>query len=130
MVRYQARLQNKQAFLFRLVDVANELFAMAASVSRAHALGAAGLAGAAEARQLADLFCRMSRRRIEQLFAELWDNDDTQRYRAGVDVLAGRYEWMEKGILGIGDREAAAPAAAARTAGADARPEKVAVGAS
>ena len=38
MLVYQARLQNKQAFLFRLVDIANETFAMAASVSRAKAL--------------------------------------------------------------------------------------------
>ena len=32
------KLQNKQAFLFRLVDIANETFAMAASVSRAQTL--------------------------------------------------------------------------------------------
>ncbi len=38
MLVYQARLQNKQAFLFRLVDIANETFAMAASVARAQAL--------------------------------------------------------------------------------------------
>ena len=38
MAVYQAGLQNKQAFLFRLVDVANELFAMAASICRAQAL--------------------------------------------------------------------------------------------
>ena len=38
MLVYQAKLQNKQAFLFRLVDIANETFAMAASVSRAQTL--------------------------------------------------------------------------------------------
>jgi hypothetical protein len=42
MLRYQAGLQNKQAFLFRLVDIANEAFAMAATVSRAQALVATG----------------------------------------------------------------------------------------
>ena len=42
MVVHQAKLQHKQAFLFRLVDIANELFAMAASVSRAHAMRQAG----------------------------------------------------------------------------------------
>jgi hypothetical protein len=99
MLRYQARLQNKQAFLFRLVDVANELFAMAASVSRAHALGAQKRPEAAEARRLADLFCRIARRRVRRLFAELWDNDDAMRYRAGVDVLEGRHAWLEKGIV-------------------------------
>ena len=106
MLRYQAKLQNKQAFLFRLVDVANELFATAATVARAHALGEKQRPEAAEARRLADLFCRISRRRVERLFDELWDNDDVQRYRAGVDVLDGRHEWLEKGILGLGTVEA------------------------
>ncbi len=53
MLVYQAKLQNKQAFLFRLVDIANELFAMAASLSRAEALRASGSPQAAEARDLA-----------------------------------------------------------------------------
>ena len=106
MLRYQAKLQNKQAFLFRLVDVANELFATAATVARAQALGEKQRPEAAQARRLADLFCRISRRRVERLFDELWDNDDVQRYRAGVDVLDGRHEWLEKGILGLGTVEA------------------------
>jgi alkylation response protein AidB-like acyl-CoA dehydrogenase len=106
MLRYQAKLQNKQAFLFRLVDVANELFATAATVARAHALAEKQRPEAAEARRLADLFCRISRRRVQRLFDELWDNDDVQRYRAGVDVLDGRHEWLEKGILGLETAEA------------------------
>jgi len=105
MLRYQAKLQNKQAFLFRLVDVANELFATAATVARARALAEKQRPEAAEARRLADLFCRMSRRRVQRLFDALWDNDDVQLYRAGVDVLEGRHEWLEKGILGLGTPE-------------------------
>jgi len=105
MLRYQAKLQNKQAFLFRLVDVANELFATAATVARARALAEKQRPEAAEARRLADLFCRMSRRRVQRLFDALWDNDDVQLYRAGVDVLEGRHEWLEKGILGLGTLE-------------------------
>jgi hypothetical protein len=125
MLRYQAKLQNKQAFLFRLVDVANELFAMAATVARARALAEKQREEATEAGRLADLFCRISRRRVQRLFDELWDNDDVQRYRAGVDVLDGRHLWLEKGILGLEaaeaphDREVAA-----------AEPKKVAVGVS
>jgi hypothetical protein len=125
MLRYQARLQNKQAFLFRLVDVANELFAMAASVARARALSDQQRPEAAEARRLADLFCRIGRRRVRRLFGELWDNDDVQRYRAGLDVLEGRHEWLERGILGLGDLEA--PSGHVR---AEAEPKKVAVGVS
>jgi alkylation response protein AidB-like acyl-CoA dehydrogenase len=120
MLRYQAKLQNKQAFLFRLVDVANELFAMAATVARARALAEKQRPEAAEARHLADLFCRISRRRVQRLFDALWDNDDVLLYRAGVDVLDGRHEWLEKGILGLGTPEAP------RGRAAEAEPKKVA----
>ncbi len=125
MLRYQARLQNKQAFLFRLVDVANELFAMSATVARARALAEKQRPEAAEARHLADLFCRISRRRVQRLFDALWDNDDVPLYRAGVDVLDGRHEWLEKGILGLGTPEAPRGREAA-----EAEPKKVAVGVS
>jgi alkylation response protein AidB-like acyl-CoA dehydrogenase len=103
MLRFQTRLQHKQAFLFRLVDVANELFAMAASVSRAHALKGAGAAEAAEAADLARVFCAISRRRVKQLFGELWRNDDALRYRTAVQVLEGRHRWLEEGTLGLPD---------------------------
>lgn len=98
MLRYQGKLQNKQAFLFRLVDVANELFAMAASVARAHALRRAGHATAPRAVELADLFCRESRRTVDELFHRLWRNDDAALYRFGVQVLDGEYADFETGI--------------------------------
>ncbi|HEV7500176.1 MAG TPA: acyl-CoA dehydrogenase, partial [Vicinamibacteria bacterium] len=128
MLRYQAKLQNKQAFLFRLVDVANELFAIAATVTRAHALGAQGRPEAAEARRLADAFCRMGRRRVHQLFAELWDNDDVQRYRVGAEVLDGKHAWLERGILNLSARPTVA--AAPPVPDAEGEAKKVAVGVS
>jgi hypothetical protein len=102
MLRYQAGLQNRQAFLFRLVDVANELFAIAASVTRAEALRRTGAPEAREAADLADVFCRIAGRRVRALFDELWDNDDAARYRAGLDVLKGRHQWLERGTMGTG----------------------------
>jgi len=125
MLRYQARLQNKQAFLFRLVDVANELFAMAATVARAQALAASQRPEAADARRLADVFCRISRRRVRELFAALWDNDDVPLYRMGIEVLDGRHEWLERGILGLDEMHAPSGAPVA-----EAEPAKVAVGVS
>jgi alkylation response protein AidB-like acyl-CoA dehydrogenase len=101
MLRYQARLQNRQAFLFRLVDVANELFSMAASVCRAQALAEAKRPEAREAAEMADLFCRIARRRVARLFEDLWTNDDVAKYRAALDVLGGRHAWLEQGILGL-----------------------------
>jgi hypothetical protein len=99
MLVYQARLSNKQAFLFRLVDIANETFAMAASVSRARALAVKGAPEAKEAQRLADVFCRQARRRVRDLFRELWRNDDVARYKLGVSVLDGGLSWLEAGIL-------------------------------
>lgn len=101
MLVYQAGLQNKQAFLFRLVDVANELFAMAATVSRAQALADARRPEAKEAGELADVFCRMGRRRIKALFGGLWDNDDPLRYRAALAILDDRHQWLERGTIGL-----------------------------
>ena len=94
-----SKLQNKQAFLFRLVDIANELFAMAASVSRADALRKAGAEEAKAATELADLHCRNARRTVRGLFRDLWSNDDAIKYKRGVKVLDGRYAWMEEGAM-------------------------------
>jgi alkylation response protein AidB-like acyl-CoA dehydrogenase len=101
MLVFRAAAERKQAFLFRVVDVANELFAMAASVSRAAALEKAGRPEAAQAVKLADAACRRSRRRVELLFHSLWHNDDAAAYRTGREVLAGDHAWIEKGVIGL-----------------------------
>ena len=107
MLVYQAKLQNKQAFLFRLVDIANETFAMAASVARAQALVDKGAPEAAEALRMADGFCLSARRRILGLFRELWSNDDAVRYRLGVSVLEGHQRWLEGDTVGLPEGQAA-----------------------
>jgi hypothetical protein len=99
MLVYQAKLQNKQAFLFRLVDIANEAFAMAATVSRAKTLEDTHAPEAAEAVRIADVFCRQARRRVHGLFRDLWSNDDRARYGHGARVLRGEEVWLEAGIL-------------------------------
>jgi len=104
MIAYQGKLQNRQAFLFRLVDVANELFAIAASVARAYAMQEAGHPEAANAAELADLFCRNSRRKVLHLFHELWANDDVRKYKVALRVLDGKHAWLEEGILGLSER--------------------------
>ena len=101
MMVHQANMQNKQAFLFRLVDVGNELFAMAASVSRAHAMRQQGHANADRAVELADLFCRQARRKIGRLFIDLWANDDNRKYRVAMNVLKGKHQWLERSVEGL-----------------------------
>ncbi|MEM7050034.1 MAG: acyl-CoA dehydrogenase family protein [Acidobacteriota bacterium] len=105
MVVHQAKLQNKQAFLFRLVDIANELFAMAASVCRAQALSQQASRDARNAIELADLFCRTSRRQIKQLFRDLWSNDDSRKYSVAMRVLKGHHKWIEEGIIRFRERQ-------------------------
>jgi alkylation response protein AidB-like acyl-CoA dehydrogenase len=121
MTVYRARMEKKQAFLFRLVDVANELFAMAATASRAQALKVSGAPEAAAAGDLADLACRSSRRRVECLFHDLWHNDDALKYREGVRTSKGAHNWLGAGTAGLADWTP--PATAARqTRGVDERP--------
>ncbi len=99
MSRWQGRLERKQGFLGRLVDVGAELFAMSAAVVRAQMLLRDGTPEGPAAVELADLFCRGARRRVEGLFDALWSNDDARSYAAAQLVLAGRYTWLERGIL-------------------------------
>lgn len=123
MVVHGPKLQNKQAFLFRVVDVANELFAMAATVSRARALAEARRPEAAKAAELADLFCRMARRRVNRLFTELWLNDDARKYRVAQRVLEGKHSWLETNTMPLPERRELEPP----TVGGEAPEEQPAV---
>jgi alkylation response protein AidB-like acyl-CoA dehydrogenase len=94
MSRWQGRLEHKQRFLGRIVDIGAELFAMTAACVRAQRDRVDD-----SAVELADAFCRQARVRADQLFVQLWRNsDDTDRTLAH-DVLDGRYTWLEEGIL-------------------------------
>ncbi len=108
MVLNGPALEKKQALLFRCVDVGAELFAMIATCVRAHRDVKRNPADRTPL-ELADLFCRLSRRKVEQLFAGLQSNDDPEAYRVARRVLDGKYSWLETGI--IPPQEAAQPAA-------------------
>ncbi|MFF3575088.1 acyl-CoA dehydrogenase family protein [Nocardia jiangxiensis] len=99
MGRWQAKLEYRQGFLGRIVDIGAELFAMAAVCVRAQALRAENSADADAAQELADVFCDQARVRVHQLFAALWDNTDDADTALARGVLAGRYQWLEGGVL-------------------------------
>src|SRR3954464_5094239 len=98
MGRYQAKLEQRQALLGRIVDIGAELFAISAAVVYANTVATEQPARADSARELADLFCRHARRRADRLFHELWANDDSEGYAAAQAVLDGRHEWIEEGV--------------------------------
>lgn len=102
MVVFGARTERKQAFLFRTIDIANELFAMAATVSRAQALLQGGKPEGRSAVKLAHAFCLAAERKVDRLFSDLWSNDDDANYETGRAVLAGDFAWAELGTMPIG----------------------------
>jgi alkylation response protein AidB-like acyl-CoA dehydrogenase len=99
MTRWQAKLEYRQAFLGRLVDIGAELFAMAATAAYADTIGREQPDRRDGAQELAELFCTQAKRRVENLFAELWSNDDDANRAAAARLLDGRYRWLEEGIV-------------------------------
>ncbi len=102
MAIYQAKMERKQGFLFRLVDIVMELFVMSATVSRAKRMQDDRRPDAARALELADLFCRQARRRVAHSFAELWNNDDAKLNAVSSAVLAGAHDWLREGAIDLG----------------------------
>ncbi|MEW2302792.1 acyl-CoA dehydrogenase family protein [Streptomyces sp. NPDC006655] len=98
MSRWQGRMETKQGFLGRIVDIGAELFAMSAACVRAERLRREGEHGR-EAYQLADAFCRQARIRVDELFTRLWSNTDDLDRKVVKGVLGGSYEWLEQGIV-------------------------------
>lgn len=99
MARWQAKLEQKQGFLGRVVDIGAELFAMAAACVRAEAQRAADPVIGEQAYELAQLFCQQATLRVDALFAALWTNTDSGDVALTNAVLDGRYAWLEDGIV-------------------------------
>ncbi|MET1075468.1 MAG: acyl-CoA dehydrogenase family protein [Umezawaea sp.] len=92
MSRWQGRMERKQRFLGRVVDIGAELFAISACCVRAKSDGT-------NAVELADAFSRQARVRVDELFARLWTNTDDSDLVLTRKVLAGEYTWLEDGVL-------------------------------
>jgi alkylation response protein AidB-like acyl-CoA dehydrogenase len=95
MSRWQGKLERKQGFLGRIVDIGAELFAMSAVCVRARA----ERRDRPEGVELADLFCRQARLRAEALFTALFDNTDALDVKVARRALDGRYAFLEDGIV-------------------------------
>ncbi len=99
MGRWQAKLEHKQAFLGRIVDIGAELFAMAACCSRAEGMLHTAPERAATAYELAEAYCEQARVRVDEYFDQLWRNTDDADRELTEKVLAGDYTWLEAGVL-------------------------------
>jgi hypothetical protein len=99
MVRFGPKLEKKQAVLGRLVEIGAELLAISAACSRAHKLVRETPAQTGP-RELADVFSRQARRRVEEKFRAIWHNDDDLTYKTARHVLDDHFLWLEEGIVG------------------------------
>lgn len=103
MARWQGRLEQRGAFLGRIVDIGAELYAISAAVVHAETLASEAPDRAGAVLEVADLFCRQAGRRAAQLFDALWANDDTANHTLALDVLEGRHRWLEEGVMDPSD---------------------------
>ncbi|PBJ36568.1 acyl-CoA dehydrogenase family protein [Mycobacterium avium] len=99
MARWQAKLEQRQGFLGRVVDIGAELFAMSAACVRAEAQRNADPVLGQQAYELAEAFCAQATLRVEALFQALWDNTDTGDVALTRNLQRGRYTWLEDGII-------------------------------
>jgi len=98
MIRFGPKLEKRQAVLGRLVEIGAELFAISATVSRAQAMVKKNPADRSPL-ELADAFARNARRRVDERFAALFDNDDVINYSVAQKTMAGQFAWVEAGMV-------------------------------
>jgi alkylation response protein AidB-like acyl-CoA dehydrogenase len=110
MARFGPKLERRQMVLFRAVDMGADLFAMTATCVRAQMLAGQGNH---EAIELADLFCREARQRIEVNFDRFYGKNDSAIYKVSQRVLDGAHAWLEEGIVGMMPHEESAGASGA-----------------
>lgn len=104
MLKHRERLERRQMLLGRLIEIATELFAMAAVCSYALHLKQQETHDDSPI-ELADYFCKMAGRRVGQLFGTLKHNDDRAAGEVAKKALDKTYAWLEKGVLWTGPQD-------------------------
>jgi len=57
--------------------------------------------GNRNAANVADVFCREARKRVEQHFGALWQNQERAKYKLGRQILDRQFTWLEVGGAGL-----------------------------
>jgi hypothetical protein len=100
MVRFGPKLEKQQVLLGRFVDIGTELFAMAATCSRAEQLmNTSGPEEKKNLAQLADYFCTSARLRIERNFDGLRRNADAKGYKLAQKIVQADFKNLRDGIV-------------------------------
>lgn len=104
MLKYQQKLEQKQLMLGRLMDIGTDLFVMAATISYANMLHQK-IPNDKSPMELAEYFCKLAIRRVNQQFRALSDNEDKNTDYLAQKVLNKDFRWLEEGITWVGPDE-------------------------
>jgi len=96
MAKFGAKLEREQIILGNFVDIGVELFAMATALSYADHLMGANPSDTSP-QELADLFCREARRRIEANFRAVKSNHNRMYKKVGDLLMDGKLAWLADG---------------------------------
>lgn len=98
MMIHQLGLERRQLILARIVEIGTDLFAMAATASKAHAMVTANPNDRTPL-ALADEFCDTARTRVEANFKGLFFNKDRASHKLTQNVMKDKYLWLEEGVV-------------------------------
>lgn len=98
MLAHGPKMEREQMLLGRFVGIGTELFAIAASCTRAQQLIEQGT-NREEVLGLVDYFCRESRLRIDEFFRGIRTNNDGVGYRLAQEVLDRDADWLYRGMV-------------------------------
>ncbi len=99
MAKYQAKLEFEQLILANFVDIGVDLYVMGCVLANAERLAAKKHAGTT-ALDLADLFCKNARKRIEQNFKAVGDNHNRQYNKVADALMEGKLGWLVQDVFG------------------------------
>lgn len=97
MARYGKNLEREQLILGNFVDIGVDLFVMGATLANAEHLLAKNPADQTP-QNLADLFCRNARQRIENNFRLVTHNHPRLFEKVANELMEGRYRWMIRDV--------------------------------
>lgn len=98
MLRHGPALERRELLLGRFVEIGMELTIMSCVCARAASMVRKDAADESPV-ELADLFCKMARRRIDGHFKNVSSNHDRSVRQLARGILEGRFRWLETGFI-------------------------------
>ncbi len=99
MAKFGPKLEYEQLLLANFVEIGVDLFVMGCVLAKADQLLGKN-PNDKTPQELADLFCRNARERIEQNFFKVKNNHNKKFNQAAKSFMDGKYDWMATDVFG------------------------------